>query len=92
MEFTKRVNAMNALTGTQALDKLCKLSKKHVASTLHSRDAKHCRVNDQIRALVKSFQCRWNAGPDLLPRPGRLARQCLVEDSRWVPSWLALDV
>ena len=54
------------------------LLKRYVGSPLHSRDAKHRRVNDPIRALVKSFQWRWNAGHDLLPQLGQLARQTVV--------------
>ena len=52
--------------GTRALG--LALLKRYVGFPLHSRDAKHRRVTDQIRALVKSFQWRWNAGHDLLPQ------------------------
>lgn len=44
---------------------------------VHSRDANR-RGNDQVRALVKSFQWCWNGGRDLLPQLGQLAKQCLV--------------
>ena len=66
------------LTVIQAFDGFSKLLMTYVRSTIHARDAKHRRVNDQIRASVKGLQWGWNAVHDLLPHFGQAGKQTVA--------------